>query len=231
MKIAVIDNFDSFVFNLVRYIKEEQHEVVVQRNNRIDFEVLESADGILLSPGPGIPSEAGDLLEVIKRFHAKKPILTDGKYDKIILSPGPGIPEEAGILLDLIKKYAPTKSILGVCLGHQAIAEYFGDVLIPCPEPIHGKASRITISKESGIFQNLPAEIEVGRYHSWQTRILPSSELEVTASTHDSVVMAIQHRTVPTIGVQFHPESILTPSGRKMIQNWLNIFSTKTPLI
>lgn len=194
MKIAVIDNFDSFVFNLVRYIKEEQHEVVVQRNNRIDFEVLESADGILLSPGPGIPSEAGDLLEVIKRFHAKKPIL-------------------------------------GVCLGHQAIAEHFGDVLIPCPEPIHGKASRITISKESGIFQNLPTEIEVGRYHSWQTRILPSSELEVTASTHDSVVMAIQHRTVPTIGVQFHPESILTPSGRKMIQNWLNIFSTKTPLI
>ena len=194
MKIAVIDNFDSFVFNLVRYIKEEQHEVVVQRNNRIDFEVLESADGILLSPGPGIPSEAGDLLEVIKRFHAKKPIL-------------------------------------GVCLGHQAIAEYFGDSLIPCPEPIHGKASRITIAKESGIFQNLPTEIEVGRYHSWQTRILPSSELEVTASTHDSVVMAIQHRTVPTIGVQFHPESILTPSGRKMIQNWLNIFSTKTPLI
>lgn len=194
MKIAVIDNFDSFVFNLVRYIKEEQHEVVVQRNNRIDFEVLESADGILLSPGPGIPSEAGDLLEVIKRFHAKKPIL-------------------------------------GVCLGHQAIAEHFGDVLIPCPEPIHGKASRITIAKESGIFQNLPTEIEVGRYHSWQTRILPSSELEVTASTHDSVVMAIQHRTVPTIGVQFHPESILTPSGRKMIQNWLNIFSTKTPLI
>lgn len=190
MKIAVIDNFDSFVFNLIRYIKEEEHEVVVQRNNRLDFEVLESADAILLSPGPGIPSEAGDLLEVIKRFHGKKPIL-------------------------------------GVCLGHQAIAEHFGDALIPCPEPIHGKASRITISKESGIFQNLPTEIEVGRYHSWQTRISPSSELEITASTADSVVMALQHKTAPTVGVQFHPESILTPLGRKMIQNWINIFCTK----
>lgn len=194
MKIAVIDNFDSFVFNLVRYIKEEQHEVIVQRNNELDFKVLESADAILLSPGPGIPSEAGDLLEVIKRFHGQKPIL-------------------------------------GVCLGHQAIAEHFGDSLIPSPEPVHGKASRITISKESGIFQSLPTEIEVGRYHSWQTQISPSSELEVTASTHDSVVMAIQHKTAPTVGVQFHPESILTPSGRKMIQNWLNIFCTKTPLI
>lgn len=192
MKIAVIDNFDSFVFNLVRYIKEEQHEVVIQRNNRLDFEILESADAILLSPGPGIPSEAGNLSEVIKRFHGKKPIL-------------------------------------GVCLGHQAIAEHFGDSLIPSPEPVHGLASRITISKKSGIFQNLPAEIEVGRYHSWQTRISPSSELEVIASTYDSVVMAIQHKTAPTIGVQFHPESILTPSGRKMIQNWLNIFCTKTP--
>ncbi len=188
MKIAVIDNFDSFVFNLVRYIKEEEHEVIIQRNNRIDFEVLESADAILLSPGPGIPSEAGELLEVINRFHGKK-------------------------------------TILGVCLGHQAIAEYFGDALIPCPEPIHGLASRITISKASGIFQNLPSEIEVGRYHSWQTRISPSSELEITASTADSVVMALQHKTAPTVGVQFHPESILTPLGRKMIQNWLNEYT------
>ncbi|WP_300659699.1 aminodeoxychorismate/anthranilate synthase component II [Fluviicola sp.] len=187
MKIAVIDNFDSFVFNLIRYIKEEEHEVVVQRNNQLDFEVLESADGILLSPGPGIPSEAGGLLEVIRRFHGKKPIL-------------------------------------GVCLGHQAIAEHFGDSVIPCPEPIHGKASQITISKESGIFQNLPTEVEVGRYHSWQTRISPSSELEITASTKDLVVMAIQHKTAPTVGVQFHPESILTPLGRKMIQNWLNTY-------
>lgn len=184
MKIAVIDNFDSFVFNLIRYIKEEEHEVLVQRNNQIDFEILESADGILLSPGPGIPSEAGKLLEVIQRFHGRKPIL-------------------------------------GVCLGHQAIATHFGDTLIPCPEPIHGKASRINITGESGIFRNLPKEIEVGRYHSWQTEISPSSELEITATTKDAVVMAIQHKIHPTVGVQFHPESILTPLGRKMIQNWL----------
>lgn len=186
MKIAVIDNFDSFVFNLIRYIREEKHEVFVQRNNRIDFEILESADAILLSPGPGIPSEAGKLLEVIQRFHGRKPIL-------------------------------------GVCLGHQAIATHFGDTLIPCPEPIHGKSSRITITKESGIFQNLPKELEVGRYHSWQTEISPSSELEITAATEDAVVMAIQHKIHPTVGVQFHPESILTPLGRKMIQNWLKI--------
>lgn len=188
MKIAVIDNFDSFVFNLIRYIKEEGHEVFVQRNNQIDFNTLESADAILLSPGPGIPSQAGELLEVIKRFHGRKPIL-------------------------------------GVCLGHQAIATHFGDSLIRCSAPIHGKPSRITITKESAIFQNLPREMDVGRYHSWQTQISASSELEITALTEDAIIMAIQHKTHPTIGVQFHPESILTPHGRKMIQNWLNTYA------
>jgi anthranilate synthase component II len=188
MTIAVIDNFDSFVFNLIRYIKEENHEVLVQRNNRIDFEILEFADAILLSPGPGIPSEAGNLLEVIDRFHGKKPIL-------------------------------------GICLGHQAIATHFGDSLIRCPEPIHGKSSSISVIKESSLFENIPKELEVGRYHSWQTQISPSSELEITALTEDSVVMAIQHKTHPTVGVQFHPESILTPQGRKMIQNWLKTCS------
>ncbi|TSJ45826.1 anthranilate synthase component II [Fluviicola chungangensis] len=186
MKIAVIDNFDSFVFNLIRYIKEEQHEVIVQRNNRIDFETLESVDAILLSPGPGIPAEAGELLEVINRYHGRKPIL-------------------------------------GICLGHQAISVYFGNPLIPCPEPVHGKSSQIILTKNSDIFQNLPQRITVGRYHSWQTQIAAESELEVTALTEDAVVMAIQHNVYPTIGVQFHPESILTPHGRKMIQNWLNI--------
>lgn len=185
MKIAVIDNFDSFVFNLIRYVREAEHEVFVQRNNQLDFDELESADAILLSPGPGIPSEAGGLLEVISRFHGKKPIL-------------------------------------GVCLGHQAIAVHFGELLFPCPEPVHGKASRIRISTQAGIFRNLPPELEVGRYHSWQTGISPFGELEVTATTEDAIVMAIQHKTAPTVGVQFHPESILTPSGRTMIQNWLN---------
>jgi anthranilate synthase component 2 len=188
MKIAVIDNFDSFVFNLIRYIKEEQHEICVQRNNQVDFKLLEEANAILLSPGPGIPSEAGDLLEVINRFHGRKPML-------------------------------------GVCLGHQAIAQHFGDSLERCPEPIHGKSSAIKVVKESPLFRGLPRELEAGRYHSWHTRISPDSELEITALTEDSIVMAVQHKTHATAGVQFHPESILTPQGRKIIQNWLNTCS------
>ncbi len=188
MKITVIDNFDSFVFNLVRYIREENHEVIIQRNNHINFEALESSDAILLSPGPGIPSEAGLLLSVLDQFSGRKPIL-------------------------------------GICLGHQAIAEYYGENLIRCPKPIHGKASEIQVIRKSPLFEQLPSNLAVGRYHSWQTSISGSGELETTAISNDSVVMAIQHKIHPTIGVQFHPESILTPHGRKMIQNWLNSIS------
>lgn len=188
MKITVIDNFDSFVFNLVRYIREENHEVIIQRNNRINFEVLESSDAILLSPGPGIPSEAGQLPAVLNQFGGRKPIL-------------------------------------GICLGHQAIAEYYGETLVPCSQPIHGKASEIEVIRKSPLFEQLPLRLTVGRYHSWQASISGSGELETIAISDDAVVMAIQHKTHPTIGVQFHPESILTPYGRKMIQNWLNAIS------
>ncbi len=186
MKIGIIDNFDSFVYNLVRYVREcENVTVVVQRNNAIDYSVLDDCDAILLSPGPGIPDEAGELKAVIQRYSGKK-------------------------------------KLLGVCLGHQAIAEVFGGVLERCPEPIHGKSSPIMVEKSDNMFVGLPNELEVGRYHSWQISTNNSTDLEVLARTKDGVVMAIRHVSHPTKGVQFHPESMLTPFGRQMIQNWIN---------
>jgi len=184
MKVGIIDNFDSFVYNLVRYVREEGAEIVVQRNNQINFEELDTCDAILLSPGPGIPSEAGLLIEVIFRYNTTKPIL-------------------------------------GVCLGHQALAEYFGGKLKQCTEPVHGKASNMKILKPGGLFQSLPHEIEVGRYHSWEADISEAKELE-TIGTTEHTVMAFQHKSLPIHGVQFHPESILTPNGRTIIKNWLN---------
>lgn len=187
MKVAVIDNFDSFVYNLVRYVRELPGvEVIVQRNNAVDFSILDSCDAILLSPGPGIP-------------------------------------DEAGALKDVIRTYSGRKKMLGVCLGHQAIAEVFGGKLTPCPEPVHGKASSIAVSLAEQLFLGLPEQIEVGRYHSWQVdgNALPET-LQVTAKTADGTIMALRHESHPTSGVQFHPESILTPHGRAMIANWIN---------
>ncbi|MDN5424033.1 MAG: aminodeoxychorismate/anthranilate synthase component II, partial [Chryseobacterium sp.] len=146
-----------------------------------------------------------------------------GKYDKIILSPGPGIPEEAGILLELIKEYAPTKSILGVCLGHQAIAEAFGGNLINLSEIFHGVATSAELVKENTkIFKNLTSGMQVGRYHSWAVN--PEGfpeELEITEVDKDGMIMALQHKTYDVHGVQFHPESILTPDGEVIIRNFL----------
>ena len=184
MKIGIIDNFDSFVYNLVRYVREEQVEIVVQRNNQIDFKELDTCDAILLSPGPGIPSEAGQLIEVIFRYNTSKPIL-------------------------------------GVCLGHQALGEYFGGTLKQCGQPWHGKTSKMKILENGTLFSNLPDEIEIGRYHSWEVDLSKATELIVTGIS-DETVMAFQHETLPVYGVQFHPESILTPSGRAIIRNWIN---------
>lgn len=184
MKIGIIDNFDSFVYNLVRYIKEfPGTEVVVQRNSKIDYSVLDTCDAILLSPGPGIPSEAGDLLKVIER-------------------------------------YSDSKSILGVCLGHQALGEHFGGTLKQCSFPIHGKSSSMKISNHESIFKSLPTEINIGRYHSWQVDIEKCEMLEEIGVTED-ITMAFQHKSLPLYGMQFHPESILTPEGRTIINNWL----------
>ena len=188
MKILVFDNYDSFTYNLVHLVEKITHEKVdVFRNDQI-------------------------ALEKVK------------EYDKIILSPGPGIPEEAGLLLPLIKEYASTKSILGVCLGHQAIGEAFGGKLINLSTVYHGVATPIQIDskKKSDLFKDLPDTIEVGRYHSWiiDEKNFPE-ELEITARDENNYIMALQHKKYDVRGVQFHPESILTPDGEKIMRNWL----------
>lgn len=188
LKVLVFDNYDSFTYNLVQIIERILNQKVdVVRNDQIMLEEV-------------------------------------GKYDKIILSPGPGIPEEAGILLELIKEYAPTKSILGVCLGQQAIAEAFGGNLINLSEIFHGVATTTDLVKEdTKLFKNLASGLEVGRYHSWAVN--PENfpeELEITAVDKDGMIMALQHKTYDVHGVQFHPESILTPDGEVIIRNFLN---------
>lgn len=187
MKILVFDNYDSFTYNLVQMIEQIVGEKVeVFRNDEIPLDEIE-------------------------------------KYDKIVLSPGPGIPSEAGILLEVIKKYAPTKSILGVCLGQQAIAEAFGGSLINLTEIYHGVATTAkTIKKEALLLKDLPENLEVGRYHSWAVN--PEDfpdELEITSVDENGMIMSLQHRKYDVHAVQYHPESILTPDGKKIIENFL----------
>jgi anthranilate synthase component 2 len=186
MKILIFDNYDSFTYNLVHAVKELGYtEVEVHRNDRIS---LESID----------------------------------RYDKIILSPGPGIPSEAGLLLPLIKRYAPSKSILGVCLGHQAIAEAFGATLLNLEDVYHGVATPVRIIAGDTIFKGLPTTLEAGRYHSWVVSNLRlPEEITVTAVDENGEIMALRHSRYDVHGVQFHPESILTPEGTKIIANFL----------
>lgn len=207
MKILVFDNYDSFTYNLVHLVEKITHgKTDVYRNDEI-------------------------ALEKVK------------EYDKIILSPGPGIPEEAGLLLPLIKEYAATKSILGVCLGHQAIGQAFGGKLINLSTVYHGVSTEIQVNSRepiarsqqpganslepiarSRLFEGLPDKIEVGRYHSW---ILSDEgfpeELEVTARDENNYIMALQHKQFDVQGVQFHPESVLTPEGERILRNWLDV--------
>lgn len=191
MKILVFDNYDSFTYNLVHLVEKITHiKAEVYRNDQIP-------------------------LEKVKDF------------DKIILSPGPGIPEEAGLLLPLIKEYAATKSILGVCLGHQAIGQSFGGTLVNLSTVYHGVATSVKVKSEksnvkSFLFNGLPDLIEVGRYHSWvvSTENFPA-ELEVTAEDENGMIMALQHKNYDIQGVQFHPESVLTPMGEEILKNWL----------
>lgn len=191
MKIAVIDNYDSFVFNLVRYLEDiDNTEIVIFRNNKVDFDTLTTCDSIVLSPGPGIPSEAGQLMEVIEQFHRTKPIL-------------------------------------GVCLGHQALGEFFGAELVQNEHPLHGKSTSIQQLNDSSFFKSLSQTFEVGRYHSWSIKLQKDIPLQVIAETQEGEVMAIKHTTLPIYGVQFHPESILTPHGRTMINNWVQSVNTE----
>ncbi len=185
-KMVLIDNYDSFTFNLVHYLEELNCEVVVLRNDEFEIEELQSFDAILLSPGPGIPSESGLLLEVIKT-------------------------------------YASTKKILGICLGHQAIGEVFGATLLNLDTVFHGVSTKINITDTTEtLFSNLPQQIEVGRYHSWAINPTNLPEvLEVTSVSENGEIMSIRHKNFNVKGVQFHPESILTPSGKTILANWI----------
>ena len=168
-----------------------------------------------------------NLVHVVEKIiHEKTDVY---RNDKIILSPGPGLPSESGLLLPLIKEYASSKSILGVCLGQQAIAEVFGGKLINLKEVYHGVATKIKVNEhrtktENDIFKNLPDELEVGRYHSWivANENFPT-DLEITAKDESGLIMGLRHKTFDVQGVQFHPESILTPDGEKMMRNWLGV--------
>lgn len=186
MKILVIDNYDSFTYNLVHLIHELDHDAEVWRNDKFELDEVE-------------------------------------QFDKILLSPGPGIPSEAGLLLKVIERYAASKSILGVCLGQQAIAEVFGGELYNLEKPVHGTATNIVIKdKEEVLFKGLETGFKVGRYHSWAVKSenLPD-ELIITAEDEKGVMMALRHRDLDVRGVQFHPESVLTQFGKEMIKNWL----------
>ena len=186
MKILVVDNYDSFVYNIVHLLYEiGVAEIDVIKNDELDFSTM------------------------------------DG-YDKIVLSPGPGIPKNAGMMPQLLKKFASTKSILGICLGHQAIAEHFGTKLINLKEPLHGIASEIEILKDDYLFQNLPTNFKIGHYHSWVVSLSISDDLEILAKDVFGNIMALKHKLYDVRGLQFHPESILTENGKTILTNWIN---------
>jgi len=186
-RILVFDNYDSFTYNLVHLVEKLTHQrVEVYRNDQIPLEKVAA-------------------------------------FDKIILSPGPGIPVEAGLLLPLIKEYASSKSILGVCLGHQAIGEAFGGRLVNLSTVYHGVSTPVKVVRPNPLFNDLPDTFEAGRYHSWvisEDGFPP--ELEVTARDEKNYIMALRHRSLDVQGVQFHPESVLTPRGETILKNWLS---------
>ncbi|MXV14124.1 anthranilate synthase component II [Hufsiella ginkgonis] len=186
MKILVIDNYDSFTFNLVHLLHECGRQAEVWRNDKFALADIEP-------------------------------------FDKILLSPGPGIPSEAGLLPDVIRTWSPSKSILGICLGMQAMAEVFGGSLYNLSRPVHGRATMLNVTQPGEVlYQQLPEKFNVGRYHSWAVspENLPA-ELEVTGTDVDGVIMSLRHKTLDVRGVQYHPESVLTENGRVIIQNWL----------
>ena len=185
-KVLVIDNYDSFTYNLVHYLEDLDCDVTVVRNDKLTLDEVEP-------------------------------------FEKIVLSPGPGIPEEAGLLKDIIKIYSESKSILGVCLGQQAIGEVFGGTLVNLDSVFHGVATNVTqcVDDES-LFNGLEKTFEVGRYHSWVvSNDLPDS-LEATSFDANGQIMSLRHKEYDVRGVQYHPESVLTPDGKKILENWVN---------
>ncbi|NCO63002.1 MAG: aminodeoxychorismate/anthranilate synthase component II [Flavobacteriales bacterium] len=185
-KVLVIDNYDSFTYNLVHYLEDLNCDVTVIRNDKL------SLDEVL-------------------------------PFDKIVLSPGPGIPDEAGLLKAIIKRYAPTKSILGVCLGQQAIGEVFGGTLINLEDVYHGVATKVNITvDDESLFKGLEKVIEVGRYHSWVVSPDLPDSLEATSFDENGQIMSLRHKVYDVKGVQYHPESVLTPHGKQILKNWLS---------
>jgi len=186
-KILVIDNYDSFTFNLVHYLEDLNCEVTVKRNDKL---ILEEVD----------------------------------VFQKIVLSPGPGIPEEAGLTKAIIKKYAPTKSILGVCLGQQAIGEVFGGTIVNLEEVYHGVSTPVKITVDDELlYRNMDKTIEVGRYHSWVVSANLPEVLEATSYDDNGQIMSLRHKFYDVKAVQFHPESVLTPNGKQILKNWITI--------
>ena len=187
MKIVIIDNYDSFTYNLSHLVKALGAEVTVWRNDQFELPWLD-------------------------------------RFDKIILSPGPGIPSEAGLLLDVVRTYAGRKPILGVCLGHQAIGEVFGAKLTNLQDVYHGVATPVTVTSDDYLFDGLDKTFEVGRYHSWvvDTEGLPDC-LEVTSVSEEGYIMSLRHHRFDVRGIQYHPESVLTPVGKTIIGNWLSL--------
>jgi len=183
-EVLVIDNYDSFTYNLVHYLEDLDCTVTVKRNDQLTLEEVDA-------------------------------------FDKIVLSPGPGIPDEAGLLKEIIAKYAPTKSIFGVCLGQQAIGEVFGGTLINLDTVYHGISTQIKIIKEDVIFEGIPKEIEVGRYHSWVVDPDLPEALVATSIDENGQIMSLRHKEYDVCAVQFHPESVLTPEGKKILGNWV----------
>lgn len=183
--LLIIDNYDSFTFNLVHYLEDLDVKITVLRNDKITPQECESYDAIVLSPGPGIPSEAGNLLSIISHMKDKKPLL-------------------------------------GICLGHQAITEVFGGKIINLEKVYHGISTKMT-HQNSAIFNNIESPFEAGRYHSWvaENETFPSS-LEITATDENGQIMALKHKELPIYGLQFHPESIMTPDGKTMLKNFIN---------
>ena len=184
-KIFVIDNYDSFTYNLVHYLEELGAEVTVKRNDQFELSEPEA-------------------------------------YKYLLLSPGPGIPDEAGLLKAAIEKYAPSKKILGVCLGQQAIGEVFGASLTNLDTAFHGVATPVEVAEEDLLFNGLPKSFEVGRYHSWVVQTPLPDALIATSFDDQQQLMSLRHKTLPIRAVQFHPESILTPYGKKILENWIN---------
>ena len=185
-KVLVIDNYDSFTYNLVHYLEDLDCDVTVKRNDKLSIEDVDA-------------------------------------FDKIVLSPGPGIPDEAGLLKQIIEVYAPTKSILGVCLGQQAIGEVFGGSLENLDNVYHGVATNVTLCvDDESLFDGLGKTFEVGRYHSWVVNTNLPASLEATSFDENGQIMSLRHKQFDVKGVQYHPESVLTPNGKTILKNWVN---------